>query len=409
MPERAQLIESRPQTLRLEPVQVSELTRLSSTLAGQGEWWGAGEGAESRQTRVISVEPRQADHYAVTIWNAVGAIGLPGLGISVVPKIPLPHFAHIASRALTGDARMDAAPLGLAAGIEFFEIIARWLVIASEALVRQGLARDYREVEERSSVIRGSIDIRATTMNWLRGEISAALTVEEFDFDAPMNRVVKAALQSISNSPWISDDTRSGARRVVRAMPGVSPLRTADLAARPHRGQARYQIPLALARQILQSVARNLDGGEFDSQSFLFPTPALVEDGIRSILRERLSPLLVRKGGRVLLPSSVTVNPDLEIGPHPYTGDVKYKLARLGWNRPDLAQAVFFAAAYRSPFAIIVGFRDERSVAPTLLQVGDISVAMATWNAAASVSAFEAEQQLVEDVASALRQADLAA
>jgi hypothetical protein len=409
VPDSVHLIESRPQTLRLAPVQVSELTRLSSALAGQSDWWGAKDGAESRETRVISVEPRQADHYAVTIWNAVGAIGLPGLGISIGPKIPLPHFAHIASRALNGVARMDAAPIGLAAGVDFFEIIARWLVMASEALVRQGLARDYREVEEFSSVIRGSIDVRATTMNWLRGEISAALTVEEFDFDAPMNRVVKAALQSISNSSWISDDTRSGARRIVRAMPGVSAFRAADLAARPHRGQARYQIPLALARQVLQSLARSLDGGEFDSQSFLFPTPALVEDGIRSILRERLSPMLVRKGGRVLLPSSVTVNPDLEIGPRPYTGDVKYKLARLGWNRPDLAQAVFFAAAYRSPFAIIVGFRDERSVAPTLLRVGDISVAMATWNAAASVSAFEAEQQLVEDVASALRQAELAA
>lgn len=409
MPDSVHLVESRPQTLRLAPVQVSELARLSSALAGQRDWWGTKDGAESREARVISVEPRHADHYAVTIWNAVGAIGLPGLGLSIGPKIPLPHFAHIASRALNADARMDAAPIGLAAGVDFFEIIARWLVVASEALVRQGLARDYREVEEISSVIRGSIDVRATTMNWLRGEISAALSVEEFDFDAPMNRVVKAALQSVSNSSWISDDTRSGARRLVCAMPGVSALRAADLAARPHRGQSRYQVPLALARQVLQSLARSLDGGEFDSQSFLFPTPALVEDGIRSILRERLSPMLVRKGGRVLLPSSVAVNPDLEIGPRPYTGDVKYKLARLGWNRPDLAQAVFFAAAYRSPFAIIVGFRDERSVAPTLLQVGDISVAMATWNAAASVPALQAEQQLVEDVASALRQADLAA
>jgi hypothetical protein len=91
-----------------------------------------------------------------------------------------------------------------------------------------------------------------------------------------------------------------------------------------------------------------------------------------------LKPIKVTNEGRVLLPTSLRVNPDLTIARPPFTADVKYKKVKDGWVRQDLAQAVFFAAAYKSPIAAVLSFGLSDVSLPEV-PVGAIKVSSVLW------------------------------
>jgi hypothetical protein len=72
------------------------------------------------------------------------------------------------------------------------------------------------------------------------------------------------------------------------------------------------------------------------------------------------------------------VNPDLTIARPPFTADVKYKKIKDNWIRQDLAQAVFFAAAYNSPIAAVLSFGLSEVSLPQV-PVGSIKVSSVLW------------------------------
>jgi len=390
-----ELVESQPRVLRLNEPQLAELVRLGNDLAGSSSWWGENEVAPPRS--VVSIEARGGGAFSVRVHNAVGAIGLPGLTLVVRPKIDVSHFAYIARFALIDDFRRDESQAWLGEGIEFSEVVATWFLQATEVLIQRGLERDYAMVVDRSSVVRGKVDLTKTVMGWLSGSSLVEAAYDEFEVDTPLNRLLRSATRAVSATAWFSAETRSRADRLTRRMVGVGGLQRGDLEAKPRRGQVRYGPALELARQVLVATGRELSDGRLRSQSFLVSTPRLIETGIRVMLKRGLSPTYVGRHSRALKPSSLTVNPDFEVGPPPYTGDIKYKVGRVAWNRPDLAQAVFFAAAYRAPLGLIVGFRDSQSAPAKELQVGDIHIGYASWNVSAATPE-AAEREMVDQV-----------
>jgi hypothetical protein len=390
-----ELVESSPRLLRLTEPQVAELTRLSRSLIGTSDWWGSDKDSLEQPREVIGIEQRGNHHYKVTVRNAVGALGLPGLDLIVVPKIPMTHFAYIASRALIPSERLDVNQVELAGGTGFVELVAGWFIDTLETLLVQGLSRGYHDHSAVLPTVRGEVDLLASVSNWLSGRVELACTYDEFDLDTPINRVLRAACESVSQNRHVGEAIRSRAARAVRTFSSVSPMRAADARARLDRSSFRYDRALELAKQVLIGEGRALSSGRLASGSFLLPTPHLIEDGIRNILASGLKPVRVEKRGRVLLPSTVRVNPDLEIDRHPFTGDVKYKISGQGWGRADLAQAVFFATAYRSPKAIVVSFRDVASRYLDSLKIGSVDVSSILWDARASRSPLDSEVELI--------------
>lgn len=405
------LVESAPHLLRLTEPQVAEVSRLSRSLIGTADWWGSERDPHDYQPReVIGIEQRGDHLYKVTVRNAIGALGLPGLDLIVVPKIPMAHFAYIASRALIPSERLDVNQVELAGGKGFVSLVAGWFIDAMETLLAQGLTRGYHDHSAVLSVVRGDVDLLSTVSHWLTGRVELDCTYDEFDLDTPINRVLRAASESVACSRHVGEEVRSRATRAVRTLSSVGPMRTADARVRVDRSTFRYDRALELAKQVLIGEGRTLMNGSLASGSFLFRTPELMEDGIRNILSSGLNPVRVEKHGRVLLPSTVRVNPDLEIDTPPFTGDVKYKISGQGWGRADLAQAVFFATAYRSPKAIVVSFRDVASRNLDALKVGIVDVASILWDARESRSPLDSEVELLlafRDVLSAAGQRNL--
>lgn len=101
--------------------------------------------------------------------------------------------------------------------------------------------------------------------------------------------------------------------------------------------------------------------GTAPAWTFLIRTPELIEDAVRGILRRGLHDIVeVKKSGLQLMPSKLTLNPDLLFG-DAAIGDVKYTLLGPDWNRSYLYQAVTFATGFRLPRAGVFGFTSTGS------------------------------------------------
>lgn len=397
MSETLTLVESKTKLIRLDSLQFNELERLRRAMAGSRSWWGDAQEDDDVVASPIRAVSRGNDLYEVVVADAIGALALPNLTLIVKPKIPLAHFTHIARRALPL-ARMDAAALSLDAGDGFQDLVAFWFLAAAERVVNSGLNVDYEPRTEIQPVMRGRLHAHPTFRRWLSGHVDVTCEFDDLDVDTAHNRVLKAGLAAISRGSSLSDRVQRRGRVLLRSFSSVGPLRPTDLTARLARGEFRYRTALQLAIAVLHAAGRSLRDGAQHSHSFLYRTPDLIEEGIRQILNESLDPVVVRKRGRVLLPTTEKVTPDLEIDRPPFTGDVKYKISNGKWSRPDLAQAVFFAAAFRSPQALVVGFREGVDVQLPRVPVGEIHVSSALWDASPGSDPAVAERRLVRAV-----------
>jgi hypothetical protein len=98
------------------------------------------------------------------------------------------------------------------------------------------------------------------------------------------------------------------------------------------------------------------------------------------------------------------VNPDLTFGSGTtfdglLVGDIKYKIQSKDWKRNDLAQAVFFAAAFESPKALILDFADTAKLQELGdVAIGTIAVSALSWDIAETSTPMESEQKLISQV-----------
>ena len=91
-------------------------------------------------------------------------------------------------------------------------------------------------------------------------------------------------------------------------------------------------------------------------------------------------------------------NPDLVLADtQPFAvADVKYKLAGSEWKRPDLYQAVAFAAGFSVLNAAIIEFLNPMQVSLPPVRVGPILVSHIGWDADPSIDAATAAGLLSE-------------
>ncbi|MET0886819.1 MAG: hypothetical protein ABWX92_10250 [Mycetocola sp.] len=389
------LEESVTADLVLTEVQLAELARLSTKMVGTLPWWGEAEDGDLiAPRRIIQITPRGSMRYSVTVRNAIGAIGLPGMTMIIRPKIPDDHFAYLAASALGVVPRRDEAPVDLASGGTFVDLVMMWFVDALTGVVKRGLTRGYQGLRANRPSVRGSLHIRPTVAMWLKGRASIDCSFDVFDINTAENRILVAACRVVAGSALVGEHVRRRARRLLELVPGVGPIQPGDLSVPPTRSP-HYAAAMSLARQVLGASGRSLSDSGLESRTFLIYTPDLVEQGIRRILSDGLAPTRIEKKRKVLVPSTVSVNPDILADPPPFTADVKYKIGGLYWNRPDLAQAVFFASAFGAVKAATISFRSESSAVLAPVQVGRVLVTPLLWDTRIGTSPARAAAELV--------------
>ena len=391
------LTESVETALQLSEKQASALDALGKELSRSKAWWGSTVSEEPVDRRVIEVRMRSRGQYLCTIRNAVGVVEVGGIRIFSKPKIPMEHFVYIAKHSFLGDGRTANNETSVGDGQSFLDLIALWFVNSAMAILRQGLSLDY---ELRTDPIRyatGRIDPVRTSLNLLKGNIEVQSEYQERTPNSPENRIMASAIKLVSPDLLGTPELSRSVAQLRREFQGIQDVRPTDLKLQPRTFPARYRQAVELGRALLVHAGISLSAGHRSARSFLVRTPELIEEGIRQILSRELSPVRVRAGGKVLLPTSLRVKPDLLLARPPFTADVKYKKFGSSWDRRDLSQAVFFAESFNSPIAAVLGFSNGPHGLPEV-PVGRIRVTPLSWNVSKESSPEESAQKIARSV-----------
>lgn len=180
----------------------------------------------------------------------------------------------------------DQAPLKPRAG-DLYEVLLRRFLDQTEALLREGLARSYREVEENGSAFRGRLLIGPHLReNCVRKE-RFFVAYEVHDTDNLPNRALHRALSRVLRTAPTAEIAQR-AEAALTDFPEVSPapIRASDWGAmRLDRRAERYREALALARMILRDERPDLRWGDQEVIALLFDMNALFEAYLEAALR----------------------------------------------------------------------------------------------------------------------------
>ena len=375
--------ESQSTPLDISDSEAIELDRLGKLLASKAEYWGDDEENDEKQQvekSIIRCRKHPSGQYFVTVDNAIGAIKLLDRTLTVEPKIPMEHFVHIAKN---GIPRVSTEDFALDDYDSFQEVVAHWFINELQEVVKKGLLVDYKERNDELLFVRGKVNLRKTTHNFLIGKMKVDCNFEEFDIDNPLNRLLRAAARRVSGSSLVSDpELKREAARLARHLDGVGNLERNDFRANTERRSQHYKAAIDLAKRVLNGIGTSINVGSRHAQTFLIPTPDIIENGLRKILHKEISSVSP-KGAQRRVEGDIhfTVNPDLLIDNGQITGDVKYKIAEENWNRADVGQATMFATAYESRKAVIITFAEAiKPLSNQSLRFPNLEIRRLIWN-----------------------------
>ncbi len=356
------LVESSAEELTLTEHEANELDRLGEALASQKTWWGDSDETEPQRPKTVIRCKRSGEgRYSVRVSEAVGIVGVGELQLIISPKIPLPHLLFLLAES-EQIPRLLYERSQLSSDDNFFSVIARWFVHASETLLRQGLASDYGNITDDLACARGRIHTVRTFKSILAGRPVIRCDFDRFGEDTSLNRVIKGAALRLLSLPSLPEDLQDRCRRIVYRLSDIGELRGSDLLARPDPLSRRYRDVHPLALAVLSSTGINMKEGNGSTWTFLFRTPDPVEIGVRNSLQRHLYPRWrVGKAKKILLGDRArSLNPDLVFADNDgkgAVGDVKYRLNTDGEiRRSDLNQVTTFATGFRSAKALVVPF-----------------------------------------------------
>src|SRR5205823_5364065 len=103
-----------------------------------------------------------AGKWMVRVSDAIGVIAIPGLQITVKPKIPLSHLLLMFAKTDVWPRLDEQQRTEIQQSADLFELIARWFLSAAEHLLRLGLIRDYELERQEHPAARGRIEALKT-------------------------------------------------------------------------------------------------------------------------------------------------------------------------------------------------------------------------------------------------------
>ncbi len=305
-------------------------------------------------------------HQGIKLRHFVGCLRVGPVSLEILPKLGqeeagagrdwhglLVHMLQVVTGARL--VQEQAAPLATRSGSLEELFLARFLEVTGR-LLREGLVRSYREVEENSATFRGRLlvgpHVRANVARQERVFIAHAI----HDADNLPNRALHRALERVARG--VSARLASRAEAALMDFPEVTPgpIRPADwsILHRLDRRTERYREALTLARLILQEERPDLRWGDAESFALLFDMNALFERYLERALRG-LSGVRVhaQRGRDFWVPTEGAgsrLKPDLIVeraGERPLILDAKWKIPSKG--RPedgDLRQLFAYLHAF---------------------------------------------------------------
>lgn len=198
---------------------------------------------------------------AASSW--IGVIRFTNLEIRIVPKLVGDPLRVLRMLEYSGGVRLLAQlPIERelpAHGSDLFELIVMLLVQETQTLIRDGLIRDYRSVDDALVVMRGRLRIREQFLQRYGSFHRLECQFDEYDGDIPDNQLLAAALSAASRrvrDPELKTETHV----LTHMLAGVCEPSARDAAWYRRRIQygrrnARYRSAHVLATLVLDGLA----------------------------------------------------------------------------------------------------------------------------------------------------------
>ena len=310
-------------------------------------------------------------HRSIRLAHHVGYLRVGSVTLEIYPKLGahrpdedwrslLFHMLRVvAGVRLTAH---DHAPLSSRAG-DLYELLVGRFLDEVHVLLREGLARSYREVEENSSTFRGRLLVGAHARANAAHQERVFVAYEVQDADHLPNRILWRALERVRRTTSSSDLLhRADAAAVDFPEVTDTPIRPSDWG-RLHfdRRTERYREAIGLARMILLDERPDLRWGDQEVVALLFDMNALFEAYLEAAMRG-LPGVRVKsqKEQRFWQPPGERarmLKPDLIVQ---FAGQERPLVVDAKWKVPDRGRPA--DDDLRQVFAYLHGFEAERGV-----------------------------------------------
>ena len=138
-------------------------------------------------------------------------------------KIPIANIYYLLCYAWDHVEESDVVRLDEVGELErVHDLLGKVLAEGTFRLIRRGIDRGYREVQEDIAGIRGKIAVGETVKRALRSRGQVACTFEEMSHDVLHNRILRSTLKSLMRLPDLDTDVATSVRSAYAKLEGIT-------------------------------------------------------------------------------------------------------------------------------------------------------------------------------------------
>jgi 5-methylcytosine-specific restriction enzyme subunit McrC len=247
--------------------------------------------------------------YRIEPVGKVGSVRTTMVQLEVRPKERLGLARLLFLLGYAGDQGFRENSVSAGEETDLWSALAESLAqLASRALSR-GVLQGYLNVDESLRTVKGRIRISDQISRRPGMLVPLEVSYDEFTEDIAENRILRAALERMSQVPGVRPEVLSRLRQLTGKLAAVTRLQPgAPLPAwRASRMNTRYHAVLRLAELILRNASAEAGDGKQQSASFVVDMSRVFEDFVGLALREAMTafPGEMRLGYNALLNEAV--------------------------------------------------------------------------------------------------------
>jgi len=312
----------------------------------------------------LQVEHRRGKQVVLYTDHRVGVVALPdGPTIEIQPKIGEPNLVTLLRYANGTEPTHLSHETELESGTNFVDTVAALFLEELEAVLSQGLRREYVDVEGTEEYLRGRLNVQRQLAGG-PGKTDFECDYHEFTYDTTLNQTILCVantLSSLVDSTEIAGELREYQsrlrRRVTLREVSIEEAERIELT----RLSDYYEQVLALSRLVLKHIyIEDIVAGEGASYSLLIGMNDVFEKVVERTARETVDGRdgwsvegQARTDNLLRGDPSIRMRPDFVVKRHGepvLVGDAKWKT---GVKNNDVYQVVAYQTAYDAPGVLV--------------------------------------------------------
>ena len=229
--------------------------------------------------------------YRIEPIGKVGSVRTPTVQLEVRPKERIGLGRMLFLLGYAGDQGFREDSVSAVDETDLWSALAESLAQLANRALSRGVLQGYLNVDESLRTVKGRIRISDQISRRPGMLVPLEVSFDEFTEDIAENRILRAALQRMSQVPGVRPDVLSRLRQLTGKLAAVTRLQAgAPLPAwRASRMNVRYHAALRLAELILHNASAEAGDGKQKSASFVVDMSSVFEDFVGLALREAMT------------------------------------------------------------------------------------------------------------------------